>query len=329
LPSLPTLLFGSVPAALAQGAAPEGWRSRAALALLFLALAAAAAAVGVARWRLRRMTARQARLEQVIAAATRDLATANAALAASNEELRRLNDVKSEFLGSAAHDLKNPLGVVIGLSEILMEQLEEARAEMPARSAELLERVTLIRTCAEHMSVLVAQLLDTVALESGQVRLRRQKVDMGRLAASVTEAQRIRAAAKRIDIALEEGGACWADVDPDRAWEILDNLVSNAVKFSPPGRRVWVRAATKDGAVRLEVADEGPGLTEDDRQRLFGRFQKLSARPTAGEPSTGLGLSIVKTLVELHGGTIAVESAPGSGARFVVSLPAAAPEAGG
>jgi len=242
-------------------------------------------------------------------------------LESRNEALRRLNDVKSEFLGAAAHDLKNPLGVVIGLSEIVIEELEQLRDREPALAAELSARAAAIRTSAEHMSTLVGQLLDTVALESGPVRLHRQRVDVGRLAAVVAESHRARAAAKEIALHVDVDGICLASVDPDRAWEIVDNLVSNALKFSPPGRRVWVRAQRGACGVRVEVRDEGPGLTAADRERAFGRFQRLSARPTAGESSTGLGLSIVKTLVELHGGTIAVESEPGAGARFWVDLP--------
>jgi signal transduction histidine kinase len=296
------------------------WRSRwAAIALVFVLGTAVA---GVGRWRMGRLFARQAELEQAIQAAVRDLAAANRELEARNQALRRLNDVKSEFLGAAAHDLKNPLGVVMGLSEILIEQLEDMRAREPALAAEVIERAGLIRTSAEHMSVLVGQLLDTVALESGQVRLRPQRVDVSSLAAAVVDAHRPRAAVKRIALDLETRGPCSARLDPDRAWEILDNLVSNALKFSPSGSRVWVRVAPRDGGgVGLEVKDEGPGLTAADRERVFGRFQRLSARPTGGESSTGLGLSIVKTLVELHGGAIGVESEPGAGATFAVDLP--------
>jgi signal transduction histidine kinase len=309
----------SVEPDLAQ-AAEEWWRSRTA-AVLFVFVLGAAVAV-LERWRLGRIYARQAQLEKAIAAAVADLASANRELESRNEALLRLNDVKSEFLGAAAHDLKNPLGVVMGLSEILVEQLQELRAQHPAAVAELTERAILIRDCAEHMSVLVGQLLDTVALEAGQVRLRRQRVDVAGIAREVVGAHAARAREKDIALTLEAAGEGPCAVDPDRVWEILDNLISNALKFSPRERAVVVRvSAGEAGGVRLEVEDQGPGFTDADRQRVFGRFQRLSARPTDREPSTGLGLFIVKMLVELHGGTIELESTPGAGARFRVELP--------
>src|SRR5262245_31714352 len=243
------------------------------LVVLLVALALGALVAAVQRWRIARLSARQAELERTVAAAVRDLGAANRELEARNQALHRLNDVKSEFLGAAAHDLKNPLGVVIGLSEILIEELEELRGTQPALAAELSARAAAIRTSAEHMSTLVGQLLDTVALESGQVRLHRQRVEMGRLAARVAEAHRPRARAKDIALHVEVDGTCAATVDPDRAWEIVDNLVSNALKFSPPGRQVWVRARPAAEGVRVEVQDEGPGLTAEDRARAFGRFQ--------------------------------------------------------
>jgi signal transduction histidine kinase len=110
-------------------------------------------------------------------------------------------------------------------------------------------------------------------------------------------------------------------VDRQILGQILDNLVSNAVKFSPRGKTIHVRVDRRQGRVRLEVRDEGPGLTEQDRERLFKRFARLSARPTGGEGSTGLGLSIVAKLAELLGARITCESEPGKGATFTLELP--------
>jgi len=104
--------------------------------------------------------------------------------------------------------------------------------------------------------------------------------------------------------------------------EIVENLVSNAVKYTPPGGAIRVITERVGARCRFIIADEGPGFTEDDRQKLFGKFQKLSARPTGGESSFGLGLAIVKMLVELHEGEIQLESEPGKGCRFIVELPA-------
>ena len=106
---------------------------------------------------------------------------------------------------------------------------------------------------------------------------------------------------------------------------VLDNLISNAVKFSPPGRDVRVSLTHEDESLRIAVADEGPGLTDEDKGKLFGKLERLSAKPTGGESSTGLGLYIVKTLVELHGGQVEVESEYGTGTTFTVAVPADVP----
>jgi signal transduction histidine kinase len=103
--------------------------------------------------------------------------------------------------------------------------------------------------------------------------------------------------------------------------QVLDNLISNAVKYSPLGKRILVRVVNTDRAVRIEIQDEGPGLSEDDKSKLFGKFARLSARPTGGEYSTGLGLSIVKKMVEAMNGKVWCESELGKGATFIVELP--------
>ena len=103
--------------------------------------------------------------------------------------------------------------------------------------------------------------------------------------------------------------------------QVLDNLVSNAVKYSPPGRNIFVRLNQAAEAIRCQVQDEGPGLSAEDQKKLFGKFARLSAKPTAGEPATGLGLSIVKKMVEAMNGRVWCESEPGQGATFVVEFP--------
>jgi two-component system sensor histidine kinase/response regulator len=124
----------------------------------------------------------------------------------------------------------------------------------------------------------------------------------------------------------EPEAAVRGNVDPSAVEQVLDNLLSNATKFSNRGGTVEISVRRDDGArppaVVLSVRDDGPGFSEEDREHLFERFVRLSARPTGGEPSTGLGLSIAKRLVELMGGEIALVSSPGQGAEFVVTLPA-------
>ncbi len=117
---------------------------------------------------------------------------------------------------------------------------------------------------------------------------------------------------------------CVCDVDGSRIREIVDNLINNAIKYSPYAQPIWVRVTRVDMKIRLAVQDQGPGLTADDQQRLFSKFTRLSAKPTGGEGATGLGLAIVKLLVDPHGGSVWAESAgPQMGSTFIVELPAA------
>ena len=188
--------------------------------------------------------------------------------------------------------------------------------------AELLGR---IHDATKRMADMVQNLLDTNRIERGEMKLNLAPTELAALVASVTEAQRPRATAKQQTIHLEtEVAAITVPVDPNVMVQVLENLVSNAVKYSPPGKNIFVRLKKKPGAVRIEVQDEGPGLSAEDQQKLFGKFARLSAKPTGGEHSTGLGLSIVKKMVEAMNGEVWCESEPGQGATFIVTMPAAA-----
>jgi signal transduction histidine kinase len=305
-------------------AGPAWWRAPSGVVALAVGLGILAALAE--RWRIQRLMTHQAELERRIEEAVRAVAEANQALLEKNAELERLNEIKTEFLGIAAHDIKNPLGVVLGLSEILVEQAEGMRKSAPDMAESLVQRASLMHHSAQHMANLVTQLLDTVALESGKVQLAQQPVALDEVAATVVQAHQLTALRKQISISLASHGDCSVQADPERVWEVFENLLTNAIKFSPAGRQIWVSVdeCTDAGrrAVRFAVRDEGPGLTARDKERVFGRFQRLSARPTAGEHSTGLGLSIVKTLVEMHEGRLWVESEPGQGATFVAQFPA-------
>ena len=148
-------------------------------------------------------------------------------------------------------------------------------------------------------------------------------VDLGRLGLATSGILQPQAEAKkqRIHAAAQEG--CRVEGDEDWLRQVLENLLGNAIKYSPERRSIWLDVRQDGDKVRLEVKDEGPGLTEDDKARIFGRFQRLSARPTGGESSTGLGLSIVQQLVDRHGGRVWAESeGRGQGATFFAELPA-------
>jgi signal transduction histidine kinase len=231
-----------------------------------------------------------------------------------NAELVDLNRQKDQILGIVSHDLRNPLNSMILGTELIME--EEDLAEVRARAAKILK-------AGDEMNALIRRFLNLASIDAGRIKADPERLDAG--VALQEAALRHADPARAKGIALETelpGGDLPVLADRRFLSETLDNLVSNALKFSPPGTRVLLRGETLGGRVRLSVKDQGPGLTPEDRAHLFSRFAKLSARPTAGEPSVGLGLSIVKVLVEAMGGSIRAEGEPGQGATFVVELAA-------
>lgn len=244
----------------------------------------------------------------------------NQSLNETNETLKRINQQKNEILGVAAHDLKNPLGGVVGFAGAVRMTLDEP--DLEAVRKDLVEMSESIECSARHMLNIINGLLDASALEDGTVELMRSPCDMALLVQSVESMNEVALTRKNISILTDCENSCVVNGDPQRLRELIDNLVSNAIKYSQAGSRVWISARHKDlNGIIFSVRDEGPGLTDDDKKRLFGKFQKLSARPTAGESSTGLGLSIAKSIVELHGGHIWAESQLGQGSTFHVELP--------
>ncbi|MFA6958162.1 MAG: two-component regulator propeller domain-containing protein [Thermoanaerobaculia bacterium] len=235
------------------------------------------------------------------------------------EDLARLNESKNEFVGIAAHDLRNPLGVIVGWVTMVINQLKSGKID-PERAMSQLEKAKL---AAEAMARLVNDLLDISAIESGSISLERTELDLGELIATAVSNHEKAAANKSIAItAVDTAGLPRVNADAVRIGEVLDNLVSNAVKYTQPGGTVRVSCERRDGDIVTHVEDNGQGLGEDDLREIFRTFKKLSARPTGGETSTGLGLAIVKRIVEIHGGSIWVTSEKGKGARFSFSLPA-------
>jgi signal transduction histidine kinase len=234
------------------------------------------------------------------------------------QELRRLNDEKNEFMGIAAHDLRNPLGAIKGYAEMVVE---DARA---LQHRELEENGRRIQEVAARMAEMVQNLLDANRIERGEMQLKLTSADLAPLVSGVVEAQQRRAGAKQQTIHLEvEAAPAPAQVDVAAVLQVLENLVSNAVKYSPPGKKIIVSLKRMSEGVRCAVRDEGPGLSAEDQRKLFGKFARLSTKPTGGEHATGLGLSIVKRMVEAMNGKVWCESEPGRGATFVVQLPAA------
>ncbi|MBI5961748.1 MAG: HAMP domain-containing histidine kinase, partial [Chloroflexi bacterium] len=188
------------------------------------------------------------------------------------------------------------------------------------------ERDTILRSVllqSRHMLDLINELLDVTTIESGQLQLKREVVPLEEFLNEAVRRHVELATPKTTRICLETplGPTDTIFVDPLRLRQVLDNLISNAVKYSPPGSYVCVRAEHQDEEWVISVKDEGPGLKPEDYNLLFQDFAKLSARPTGGEKSTGLGLAISRRVVRAHGGQISAESSPGEGATFWFTIP--------
>lgn len=233
-------------------------------------------------------------------------------------DLKRANAFKNEILGIVAHDLKNPLSVIIGRADMLGDQVR--RTPTPVESA--CAQVEQISLAAKRMTQMVEGLIVEAMNDADDITIRRQALDVGDLVAAVAEANRPLAERKGQALEVAAAPSVRIDADVDRLREAIDNLVSNAVKYTQPGGTVRIRAEPNGDELAIRVTDTGPGLTEEDMGRLFGRFQRLTAKPTGGESSTGLGLSIAKRIVELHGGRITAQSpGPGKGSTFSILLP--------
>jgi signal transduction histidine kinase len=255
-------------------------------------------------------------LEDKVARRTAELVAAKDRLESQSARLRRANAFKGEVLGTVAHDLKNPLGVILGRTEMLTELL--AMAPLPEDTARA--QVDHIRQSARRLTAMVDDLIRDAMADALDISVRADPVDVGAMVGEVARANFGPAAGKEQIIEISAESGLWAVGDVERLREAVDNLVSNAVKYSPIGGRIRVGVSREGDEAVVRVADTGPGLSPEDSARLFGRFQRLSAKPTGGESSTGLGLSIAKRIVDLHNGRIFVETPPSGGAVFAIAL---------
>ncbi len=237
-------------------------------------------------------------------------------IAIKNTDLIKLNQEKNEFLGVVAHDLKNPLSGLKGYAEDILESFDELTKE------ETLELVNRIKQGAIQMFNLVVNLLDVNAIESGKLNFKFEAVDIAPIMQEVINNYQEQTKAKNIKLHLEfQTPLLIALVDKSTSEGILDNLISNAIKYSPLDKNIYIRLYQRDSYIHSEIQDEGPGLSESDLLKLFGKFTRLSSKPTGGEHSTGLGLFIVKKLVEAMKGKVWCESQLGQGSTFIVEFP--------
>jgi len=240
-------------------------------------------------------------------------------LSEKQRELEELQEQKDALFATLVHDIKNPALVIRSLVELLRSYDFSAQEQQEIIN-DIVETTTRIVELSQEISRILA-------LEAKVLQLNIQPVDVAEVIRAICHQNKPTAEQKSIALLQEvEPGLPLLSADPQRLEEILDNLVSNAIKYSPPGSAVIVRAYLRDGRMHLEVEDNGLGMSEEDVRNAFQRGMRLSAKPTGGEPSSGLGLWIVKRLVEAHHGTVRIRSALGKGTTVHVELPLEQPE---
>lgn len=236
-------------------------------------------------------------------------------LSKKNLELDELNQQKNRFLGMAAHDLRSPLGQIMNFAEILLE-------ESGGLSADQLKYLTIIYDLSSSMLRLVSDLLDVTSIEQGKIVLNTTRFDCIRLLEQTVALNKVFAEKKSIQLTLQsELANCEIQGDSGKITQVVNNLLSNAVKFSFPGTVVKVSIKARDENLIIAVTDQGQGIKPEELPKLFQPFNRTATKSTAGEPSTGLGLFIVKKIMEAHGGTVEVSSTTGKGSSFTLKLP--------
>lgn len=232
-----------------------------------------------------------------------------------NQHLLALDDEKNNLIKILAHDLRTPINQIQGLAQLVLLENGSLQNEQKALIGQIMD--TSVR-----LNKMITQLLDIDALENNRVSIFMDTVNLRALAQQVVSSFEKPAQKKQIVLSyVPLCDQCEIKGDPLFLIQILENLISNAIKFSPKGKSVQVMLEDNPSSVLISVKDHGPGMTEEDLQNLFRKFQRLSARPTAGEPSFGLGLSIVKKYVEMMNGRVWCESVLQKGSTFFTEFP--------
>ncbi len=230
------------------------------------------------------------------------------------KELIKLNNEKNEILGVAAHDLKNPLSNIKMLARVLLEE-NLSKEDIKEFAGDIL-------STSESMFELIRNLLDVNAIEQGKIKMNVADFDAEPIVKHIISGYNRSAQKKGILIEFNhDDSGKFIRADKNALMQVMDNLISNAVKYTPFNKKVYVSFSELGRYIVVEVRDEGPGISVEDQKKLFGKFARLSARPTGGESSTGLGLSIVKKLMEIMEGRVWCESVEGEGSTFKAAFP--------
>jgi signal transduction histidine kinase/ligand-binding sensor domain-containing protein len=272
-------------------------------------------------YRVRRIKKQNRRLEGLVSQRTSELENALAETERQRQEAQNqrqialeANRFKSELMSITVHDLKNPLAGMMLYTELIKRSSTDAK--------EVVNLSGIIKEAAQSMFDLLSNLLKTERAESNQLKPQKQLTNLALLARNVIDRNKVLAGIKQQHIQASLAESCLADVDTEMISEVFDNLVSNAIKYSLPEKTIWVNLFEKGDSIRFQVKDEGQGLSREDMKKIFGPFQRLSSKPTGEEASFGLGLYLVRKLLELHGGKVWAHSeGKGKGAVFTVELP--------
>ncbi len=237
-----------------------------------------------------------------------------AEVAIRNEELVNLNKEKDMLVNVVAHDLRTPLSHI----RLLIQLIDVTSLDL---TEDQVSYLTEIDNSADRLSQMIGRILNIHALETNRVKLKNQVIDLLELVNYVVRCFRLTSEDKEIEITtISEPGNHLVEVDKNYTIQVLENLVSNALKFSERGSKVFLNVKSENRKTYVTVEDQGPGISKEDQKKLFGRFQRLSAQPTEGEASIGLGLSIVKKYIEAMKGEIYCESELGVGTKFIISF---------
>jgi PAS domain S-box-containing protein len=234
-----------------------------------------------------------------------------------NERLRELDRMKDEFVALVSHELRTPLTSIRGYLELLLEDAE--RFEQTHT-----DWLSVIDRNSERLLCLVEDLLLKAQVNAGKVALTVKEIDIAAIVEHSVETGAPVATARGIALVSSAGPVAPVAADPVRLGQVIDNLISNALKFTPACGRVEVRSSERNGRARIEIADTGMGISTTEQERLFERFYRTAQAQTDAVPGVGLGLSIAKAIVEAHGGTLSCESVEGAGTTFAIELPLAA-----
>ncbi len=246
------------------------------------------------------------------AAAYKDINRKKQQIELTNMELVDLNNEKNHLIEIVAHDLRNPLTSSLTIANNLKSNGKDMKRDDK-------EGLDFLLNALNRMQEMITKILDIRVIEQKKINMKYEKTDLSIVINEVYKNMQESAQHKNIRVRLENPRT-YGIVDKNYLTQVFENLLSNAIKFSPRDKDVWIRVKEVDGEIRINFIDEGPGIAKDEMGRLFGKYQNLSAKPTGGEDSTGLGLSIVKKYVDVMGGRVWCESEAGKGSNFIVAF---------